>query len=264
MFESVRQHKIAFAAGTAGVAGLGYGAYRGASAPEGEGVADRASDAARTTLGVGLDAAILGGAAFAGRRVLGRTAWGSVKGAGAAYGRSMTNAFKEGWSARGILSHGAVGLTLGGMVGGALAYRRSDGDLGDTVGGAVVGAGLGAVAVPIANRVVSNWRRLGHLFPEPAPGKATKGWRKLLGMNAPREASTLNKIAGKTVKSGILLALAAGTVGLAHALAPPEYQDEAAALPDGAFDQGYGMSLSQRLAAMNGTGDVVLGLHNRR
>ena len=248
--------KLLIAAGIAGTAGLAYGAHAGTSAADTvpqQDRGDRAPLVAHSMVAMGLTSAGLGAAVYAALRLVGKkTGMGAAKRVVGGYTRSLGNAFRE-RSFAGVLSHGVAGLTVGGAVGGLLAHHFSDGDPGATGKGLAVGGLVGLTALPVASQLTRSWKSLETMGPA-----VPRLVDRVLGRK-----TTWHPV-GKSLKVGALLGLGVSAAAWAQASAPPEYESAAAAVPDAGFDYTYGPTLSERLAAMNGTGDVVLGLHNGR
>jgi hypothetical protein len=223
------RNKLLLTGTSVGLAGAAVGVARGSADSVGEDSSERATTIAHHTAGAGLLAGGAGAAGYAGRSMLRTRGASAAKRFGSWYGKGWNGAFAE-KSVGAMFAHGPVGLTIGGIVGGALAGTFGDGPS-SVVTGVGVGVVAGVAAYPVARQMSADWKAL-----------------------------------GKVTKTGVLAAAAVG-VGLAARayLHQPEVELDDTASRDGLGGYDAAPSgLRNRLAAMNGTGDIVLGLHNRR
>lgn len=228
MFGVVGRHKLAFTGASLGLAGAAYGGLQGWDESEGQGFRARRGMAAHQAAILGLTAAGLGAAGYAGRDLVKKAGLGSVKGAASWYGRGWGAAMHD-RSIGAFLSHGPVALTLGGLAGGAIASQLSD-DPSQIALGAGIGMATMAVGVPMARQVVSDWKTLGPLG-----------------------------------RNGVLAGVTVGAAVAARAyMHEPEYESENHTVNDGVGGYETAPGLRDRLNAMQGSGDIVLGLHNQR
>ena len=232
----VARHRLALAAtgaGLVGAAGAAYGIHRGTNDAAGQDTLGQANTIAHHGVAAGLSTMALG-IPLAAAGYAGRSMFGAAKHTASWYGKGLGAAFNE-RTVKGVLSHGPVGLTLGGLAGGALAGAFSD-DPSSIATGVGVGMAAGVMGLPLASRVASDWQRLG------------------------------NGAMGKLAKTGVLAGAAVGVGLLARAyLHAPEYEAEDAGVRDGlGAYEAVPSGLRERLTAMNGSGDIVLGLHNQR
>jgi hypothetical protein len=191
----------------------------------GRGDAQTTSHKFKQAAGFGIAASVAGGTLAIGATTFGKSA---VKG----IGRSFNASFQEKTLTAALLKHPPMAMSLGAVIGGTIGSQVGD----DPVQGAAIGAVAGAAsgfAVRAGRNIKTHWGKM------PGPVKAMMIATAVVGAGAATRAYT---------------------------------HEDSYTVNDTAVDDGMGgyearsgpRGPGDRAAAMNASGDVVLGLHRKR